>query len=372
MAPEEFQTEIKYTSAANVMNKRYQAVAGWNMADTPIVVNLDDTAIMESSECLKVAIRAFSDPRVGLIATTKWVERVEGNSFVAGFWNMIGNLYLTRHTFEIIASFFMDGGFFVASGRFNLIRRIIVQDERFQKEFLDEYLWQGFFKRLVWLGKRSSGFQSFFDMLCKKFECITLRGIGPVQADDDNFITRWVINEGWNVAVESSPEARIITRLGGMDLESSKLLPAKFLDQCHRWSRTTLRQNPEALLSDLTIWMKWPITTWMTYIPWLYNTALAWDFAIIWTFTRTTVYTQSSHRVGLLTILILSIWGTKLIKVILWYWYHPQDLRYILFHVAFSYFHSLIKFYTMATVGDLSWSGRKNAGQSKLDTKKEG
>jgi len=359
-------TEIKYTSDANVMNKRYQSVAAWNLVETLIVVNADDTAIWESPRFLEFAIRPFNNPKVGLIGTTKWVERVPGNSLVAGFWNMVGNDYLSRHNFEILASFIADMGIFCVSGRTNLIRTEIVQDQRFQEEFLEEYVWGAFFKRLASWGEWSSAFQSLFDVLCKHFECITPRGVGPVKADDDNFITRWAINVGWDVAVESSPEAKITTQLGGM--EPSGLLPSKYVGQCVRWSRTTMRQNPEALLSDLTVWMKWPITTWMTYIAWLHNAALLWDFAIIWTFTHTKFYTLSPYRAWLMVSLTLVIWLSKLIKTISWYKQYPKDIQYFLPQVLFSYCHSLIKFYTIFTYGDLSWNGReKDIEESKKD-----
>ncbi|KAK1909201.1 hypothetical protein P3342_011280 [Pyrenophora teres f. teres] len=363
-------TEVKYTSEADVMNKRHQAVAAWSIVKTKIVVNADDTAIWESPRLLEFAVRPFNDMTVGLVGTTKWVERVQGNSFWAGFWNMAGNNYLSRHNFEIIASFLGDGGIFCVSGRSNLVRTNIVQDKRFQEKFLEEYVWGSFFAWLEWLGQWISGFRSLLNILCKKFDCITPRGIGPVKADDDNFITRWVINEGWNIAVESSPETTITTQLGGM--ESSGILPSKYIGQCIRWSRTTIRQNPEALFSDLTIWMKWPITTWMTYIAWLHNAALFWDFAIVWTFSQTMFYKLSSYRPWLMVFLNLALWLSKLIKTIPWYRKYPKDIRYFPLQVAFSYCHTFIKVYTYFTCGDLSWTGReKEIKESEQEKEKD-
>jgi hypothetical protein len=208
-----------------------------------------------------------------------------------------------------------------------LIRTAIVKNKDFEHAFTNEYILR--------FGDRFPGW-------------------GPVTADDDNFMTRWVVNHGWDIKIQSTKEATMTTILG--------LYPLKFPDQCRRWSRTTFRQNPMALFVDREVWWKWPVTVWTTKFPWLYNAALFWDGLAVYTLTRTDMYAQSSHRVAMLCALVGFIWISKLVKTIPWFWAYPMD--FFLYFVIpayplFAYWHSLLKVYTAFTFWDLVWSGRK-------------
>jgi hypothetical protein len=48
---------------------------------------------------------------------------------------------------------------------------------------------------------------------------------GPLNADDDNFITRWAVRNGTDIVIQSGPQATISTTLGDRQ---------KFLYQCLR------------------------------------------------------------------------------------------------------------------------------------------
>jgi hypothetical protein len=126
--------------------------------------------------------------------------------------------------------------------------------------------------------------------------------------DDDNFIMRWVINHGWDVKIQYSKEATITTILGGF--------PLKLHSQCTRWGRTAFRQNPNALFVDRTIWFKWPLPVWTTYMPLLYNATLIWDGLAIYTQSQTQLYTTSLHRTAIMCSLIGFIWLTKVVKTV--------------------------------------------------------
>ncbi|KAF2823544.1 hypothetical protein CC86DRAFT_422452 [Ophiobolus disseminans] len=280
---------------ADISNKRKQVVRAFSKVTTDILVIVDDTAIWHP-RFLQAALPAFESKNVGFVGTRKWVKRLHHprdltvNIFaglwkqcVAGCWNTIGAIYLVRHNFEIRATSAADGGVFCVSGRSSLIRSNIVHDHLFEGAFLNKYV----------------------------------LGLGPVMADDDNFITRWVINRGWDIKIQSSEEATMTTTLG--------TYPLKFPDQCKRWSRTTFRQNPIALFVDRTIWWKWPLTVWTTILPWLYNAALFWDSLAVYTPTQTGMYEQSHHRVAILCATVSFIWITKLVKTIPWFWKYPTD-----------------------------------------------
>ncbi|KAH7406104.1 glycosyltransferase like family 2-domain-containing protein [Phaeosphaeria sp. MPI-PUGE-AT-0046c] len=324
---------------ANVSNKRQQVVHAFSNVKTEIIVMVDDTAIWHP-HFLQATLPAFQSEQVGLVGTRKWVKRLPHprdpnvnflaglwQQYVAGFWNTIGGLYLVRHNFEIRATNASDGGVFCVSGRSSLIRTHIVKNDSFTQAFLNEYVLR--------LGDHFPGW-------------------GPIKADDDNFLTRWVINHGYDVKIQSSKEATMTTTLGAY--------PLKFPDQCKRWSRTTFRQNPIALFIDRTVWWKWPLTVWTTMFPWLYNAALVWDTLAVYTFAHTGLYAQSSHRVALLCSLVVFIWLTKLVKTIPWFWAYPVDfMLYFMIpaYPCFAYWHSLLKVYTAFTFWDLTWSGRK-------------
>ena len=338
LGPMEVITEIRVLNA-NVSNKRQQVVHAFSNVETGILVMVDDTAIWHP-HFLHATLPAFQSENVGFVGTRKWVKRLPRprdstvnvlvgfwKQYIAGFWNTIGGLYLIRHNFEIRATNAADGGVFCVSGRSSLIRTDIVKNNLFTGAFLNEYVLR--------LGDSFPGW-------------------GPVTADDDNFITRWVINHGFDVKIQSSKEATMTTTLGAY--------PLKFPDQCKRWSRTTFRQNPIALFVDRTIWWKWPLTVWTTMFPWLYNAALFWDSLAVYTLMQTDLYAQSDHRAAILCGFVGFIWMTKLVKTIPWFWAYPMD--FVLYFVIpayplFAYWHSLLKVYTAFTFWDLAWSGRK-------------
>lgn len=331
-------TDIEVTNTS-VSNKRQQVVNAFSMVDTAILVMIDDTSIWHP-RFLSATLPAFDDEKVGIVGTRKWVKRIPYIAdptvsalknlwlqYWTGFWNTMGGLYLVRHNFEIRATNAADGGVFCVSGRTSLIRTEIVDNANFKHDFLNEYVLR--------LGDWFPGW-------------------GPVTADDDNFITRHVINHGWDVKIQYSEEATMTTTLGKF--------PLKFPDQCKRWSRTTFRQNPIALFVDRTIWWKWPLTVWTTYFPWMYNAALVWDSLMVYALTQTKFYTEATHPKAMLCGLIMFIWISKLVKTIPWFWKYPMD--FLLYFVIpayplFVYYHSLLKIWTAFTFWDLTWSGRK-------------
>lgn len=325
--PIQVTTEIVVLNA-NVSNKRQQVVHAFSNVKTSILVMVDDTAIWHP-QFLHATLPSFQAEKVGFVGTRKWNKRhprprdsklslLPGlwKQYVAGFWNTIGGLYLIRYNFETRATNAADGGVFCVSGRSSLIRSNIVQDKAFKKPFLNEYVF----------------------------------GWGPVTANNDNFITRWVINHDYDVKIQSSKEATMTTTLG--------TYPLKFTDQC----RTTFRQNQFQLFADRTVWWKWPLTVWTTLLPWMYNAALFWDGLAVYMLTQTDIYARSSQPTAMLCSLIGFIWITKLVKTIPWFWGYPMDFPPLLRHSRPSVVRllaPLLKIYTAFTFWDLDWSGRK-------------
>ena len=334
-------TEIRIVDVG-VSNKRHQMVAGIQHIDTPIMISVDDTAVW-SPNWLAGSLPAFNDDKVGLVGTRKWVKRLPRYNdlnagpimnawykYISGFWNTMGGLYLIRHNFEIKSMNAADGGVFCVSARSNLIRTEIVKNEKFCHAFTNEYV--------LPLGTWFKGF-------------------GPLNADDDNFVTRYVINDGWDIKAQCADDTTMTTVIG--------MYPKgfKFDKQCMRWSRSTYRQNPIALFVDRAVWSKWPLTTWVTYLPWLYNAAAFWDGLAIYMLTKTNLYAECSHPRLLAFGLFYVFQLTKLIKTHEWWMAYPMD--FVLYYIIpayplFTYYHSFKKVYTVLTFWNTEWSGRPN------------
>jgi hypothetical protein len=160
----------------------------------------------------------------------------------SGLFNVLGCLYLERHNFDILTTNRIDGGVFVVSGRTMLVRAKIMCDPRFQQEFVTERFFFGKF--------------------------------GPLNADDDNFITRWVVRKGWDIYTHCGSDCIVETDVGEYP---------RFLSQCLRWVRTTWRSSTTSLFTDRTVWYRQPWCVYAVYLTSMVNFALFYDPAMIYT-----------------------------------------------------------------------------------------
>jgi Glycosyltransferase like family 2 len=154
---------VTYTSVAD---KRCQMTHALQYVQTRLTMFLDNHVFLPRL-FLDSVVLVFENRCVGLCGTKKAVCRKHPEThslwgrYWELFWNIIGALYLARYNFEIRATNAMDGGVFVVSGRALVILTEIVQDGNFRKVFTNERFLFGLF--------------------------------GPLNPDDDNFITRWVL-----------------------------------------------------------------------------------------------------------------------------------------------------------------------------------
>lgn len=250
------------------------------------------------------------------------VIRQKGRSFVENYTNFLACLYLCRHNFQIRSEPYVDGALFVVSGRTCAVRSELVQDPAFR-----------------------SGYQN-------ELYCFGLRG--PLNADDDNYITRFALSSGWKIKIQYTPDCQIVTPLG---------MYPKFYKQLLRWGRTTWRSNVSSL-RHWHIWHSHPWSVYAVYISGLINFALIWDPLLVWALRRTSFYrnAQAGSPVGsqaFLTALMISwILLSKLVKIAPHLWDHPVDWILLPGYLVFAYAHSFIKLYCALTFWDHSWSGR--------------
>ena len=318
---------------AGLADKRRQMTYAIQYVQTRLVMFLDDHVFLPRS-FLDSVVPVFENPCVGLCGTKKAVRRKhpEAHSLWGRywelFWNVMGALYLERHNFEIRATNAMDGGVFVVSGRALVILTEIL-DNNFCKAFTNEYFFFGLF--------------------------------GPLNPDDDNFITRWVLShpQNYEIKIQFTDNATIETTLGQYP---------KIVAQLFRWARTTFRSNSCALFTDCIVWQRSPWTVWTTYIPSLFNLALFWDGGMLYALTKTNFYSESRNQMLLLLCFGGWVYLTKLVKLIPYFWRYPTDFFLFFFPIPayplFAYGHSILKLWAGITFWNHSWTGR-NLGVSR-------
>ncbi|MCJ1480772.1 hypothetical protein MMC06_000927 [Schaereria dolodes] len=202
-----FESNAPRVIGVPVANKRLQMIKGLELSSTKLTVFADDDVVWPHT-LLHFLIAAFEDSRVGAAGTCQRLRRVPNPSS----WNVLGAIYLERRNFEISATTHLDGGIACLSGRTAAYRTAIVQNEDFKSQFMNE----------SWLGR-----------------------IALASADDDNFLTRWIVNHGWRVRIQYCKEAEIITTLADS---------YQFLYQCARWARTNWRSNITSIFVDKIVW----------------------------------------------------------------------------------------------------------------------
>ncbi|CAO1601872.1 hypothetical protein XANCAGTX0491_005510 [Xanthoria calcicola] len=188
-------------------NKRLQMIEGLKAVGTAITVFADDDVIWAPT-LLTYLLAPFEDHKIGAAGGLQTLER----KLHPNCWDFLGAIYLERRKFELAATNTIDGGVGCLSGRTFAIRTGIIQNEQFCNEFREER----------WLAS-----------------------LPLVAADDDNFVTRYLVNHGWGIAVQLIKEAELTTTL-----ENNP----KFLAQCVRWRRTTWRSNFTSLFVDRLVW----------------------------------------------------------------------------------------------------------------------
>lgn len=282
-------------------SKREQIARAIHKVETEITVFLDDF-VFWGPKLLDTILLPFHDPNVGFVATNKRVRRKDNLSLWKRCWNMLGALYLERHNFEIRATNSIDGGVFVVSGRTSAIRTEILQ----HTDFLPNYLGEMFF-----FGK-----------------------FGTLNADDDNYITRFVVRMGWDIKVQYNEDACVETTVGVDDP-----VVKKFLGQCTRWARTTWRSNSCALFTERTVWWRQPYCVYAVHLTSFTNFAAVVDPLLLWLVTKTVWYQQARYPPLILTGLACWMLFTKIVKVYPYYKRHPQDIVLFPVQLLFSYFH---------------------------------
>lgn len=211
------QSMIKFMGTSKVRirsvmhpNKRRQMVRALPEIRTDVTVFADDD-VLWPERLLPWILAPLEDERYGGVGTNQRLRRAEAPNFQQRIYGYLNALYLERRNFDCASCMYMDGGLPCLSGRTVAYRSSILKDDAFIEGFTHE----------EWLGRYQ------------------------LNADDDNFITRWLVSHNKKIGYQYHKEAEILTTL-----EDNP----NFVKQCLRWSRSNWRSNITSMFCDRHIW----------------------------------------------------------------------------------------------------------------------
>lgn len=200
--------EVLHVDKANKRLQVCEALKGSHV-ETRLIVMADDDVEWPST-LMPWLLAPFEDPDFGGVGTCQRVRRVRDADLMTRIYNWLGAAYIQRRNFEITATHNIDGGTSCMSGRTGAYRAGILKSHDFLEGFQTER----------W-GKYN------------------------LNADDDNFVTRWLVSHQWKTWIQYEPECEIETTL-----ENSTV----FLYQCSRWARSNWRSNWTSLMRERYVW----------------------------------------------------------------------------------------------------------------------
>lgn len=190
-------------------NKRLQLCRAIPEVSSRITILADDDVLWPST-LFHWILAPFDSDAIGGVGTCQRLRRAVDPTWSQRIWNLLGAIYLERRNFDISACCHMDGGLPCLSGRTVAYRTEILQDEAFKHAFTHE-TWRTY----------------------------------QLNADDDNFMTRWMVSHGWRTCIQYHKQAEVQTTL-----EDN----SKFVKQCLRWSRSNWRSNLTSMFVEKDIW----------------------------------------------------------------------------------------------------------------------
>lgn len=196
--------EVLHVDKANKRLQVCEALQGEHVT-TPITIMADDDVEWPST-LVPWILAPFEDPRIGGVGTSQRVKRVDSGTLSTYLFNWLGAAYIERRNFEISSTHGMDGGTSCMSGRTGAYRSEILMSHAFLEGFRTER----------W-------------------------GKYILNADDDNFVTRWLVSHQWKTWIQYEP---------GCEVETTLENSPKFLYQCSRWARSNWRSNWTSLVRE--------------------------------------------------------------------------------------------------------------------------
>ncbi|KAH7389177.1 nucleotide-diphospho-sugar transferase [Cadophora sp. MPI-SDFR-AT-0126] len=299
-----------------IANKRIQVCEAIPKVKTSIIIMADDDVTWPST-ILPWLLAPFEDAKIGGVGPNQRVKRIRSGPIAALCYNWLGAAYIERRNFEISATHGIDGGTSCMSGRTCAFRSEILQSPL----FLDG------FKTERW-------------------------GQYQLNADDDNFVTRWLVSNRWKTWIQYNPQCEIETTL-----ENN----IKFLYQCSRWARSNWRSNYTSMFVERHVWRQQPWSTYALHLATFTSLSVAFDPWIIWcTHKAAHNLPGNGYYYAMWAQIIFMFAFIKVIKLVGLFRREPFDIIFLPLSVMFGYFHGFIKIYAGITHRMTSWGSRED------------
>ncbi|PSR88529.1 polysaccharide synthase [Coniella lustricola] len=297
-----------------IANKRLQVCAALPEVRTAITIMADDDVTWPDT-LIPWILAPFEDPKMGGVGTCQRVRREWDAPLAMRCWNWLGAAYIERRNFEISATHNLDGGTSCMSGRTGAYRTEILNNGEFLHGFKNER-WRKYI----------------------------------LNADDDNFVTRWLVSHQWKTWIQYDRECELETTLeNGM----------KFLYQCSRWARSNWRSNFTSLCVERHVWRQQLWCTYALHIATFTSLAFVMDPFIIFALWKATVNWDPTYRAVALWAQIIFVFAfTKTVKLWALFKRNPSDIGFLPLSIIFGWFHGLIKLYALITLNMTSWGSR--------------
>ncbi|KAL4982499.1 hypothetical protein BDW68DRAFT_192092 [Aspergillus falconensis] len=221
------------------------------------------------------------------------------------FWNMLGALDLKRQNFVSAATNAIDGGVGVVPGPTTAHKSSTLTDPMSLEEFMNERFFFG--------------------------------KVGPLNADEDMFITRWNIRHGYKIKIQHSEDA--MTKIAHVTHTYQDL----FSHSLHR-ERMSWR-SPFASLTDRTVWTRRPWSIYAIYLTSFIGFALFYGIALVYTLTKSIL----GQKQGTLAALLLAILFYNTLEPGPYFLRESRGSAMLPGYLLFCYVRSLVKLYALFT-----------------------
>ncbi|KAI6083942.1 glycosyltransferase family 2 protein [Hypoxylon rubiginosum] len=302
---------VLYTGIAN---KRLQVCEALPNVKTDITIMADDDVTWPST-LIPWILAPFEDDKIGGVGTCQRVRREPDGSLSTQIFNWLGAAYIERRNFEISATHNIDGGTSCMSGRTGAYRSEILRSGEFLEGFKTER-WRNYI----------------------------------LNADDDNFVTRWLVSHQWKTWIQYERECEIETTLeNGL----------KFLYQCSRWARSNWRSNWTSLVRERYVLTQQPWCTYALHIATFTSLAFLVDpLLLVSLWWGTEGWNLEARQRWFWAQFIFMFAFTKVVKLVGLFRRNPTDIIFLPVSIIFGYFHGLIKVYALITLNMTSWGSR--------------
>lgn len=300
--------ETKHTKVnvikINEPGKRPALAAGIKKTTTKLVVLADDD-VKWSKQFLGKLIAPFQhSDKIGGVGC----KQIGRYAHFFDVFRVLADMRLAVRYLELMATTTLDKGASCISGRTGAYRTEIIQNEKFYDYFLNE---------------------KFFGM--------------QLQSGDDKCLTRFVMNEGYDVYHQLRDSCRLSTSFkNGRD----------FIRQLLRWSRNTWRSDIKSVFIERKSWRRHPFTLYFMF------DKMITPFFLLFGLFFVTITILVNGKYYAFVPWAIWLFVTRCIKLSYYLVHKPIFILYIPVFILFQFFTAFLRIYTLFTTYERGWLTR--------------